>query len=329
MTLNRRHCLRLGAAAALAAFATTRSAWAASQAGALAFETLDLDWADARRQRAVPVRLYLPQLSGLTPPLPLVVFSHGIGGSRRGYTWLGQNFARHGIASLHLQHVGSDRALWTGNVFSLVGRLQGAAQDAEAVARVQDLRFALDTLLAGEMAGRFDTRRIAAGGHSYGANTTLLASGARVPRDGGVVDLVDARVRAAIVISAPPFYGDDDPGPILASVAVPSLHVTATEDVIRIPGYFSGAEDRVKVFEATGSARKWLAVYAGGSHSMFTDRQGTGGATLNPRVKLATQGLVLAFLRDVFDGDQAALAAWPQQHAELLARFTAAAARQA
>ena len=50
---------------------------------------------------------------------------------------------------------------------------------------------------------------------------------------------------------------------------------------------------------------------------------GTGGAALNPRVKLATQGLVLAFLRDVFDGDQAALAAWPQQHAELLARFTA------
>ena len=56
---------------------------------------------------------------------------------------------------------------------------------------------------------------------------------------------------------------------------------------------------------------------------MFTDRLGTGGAALNPRVKLATQGLVLAFLRDVFDGDQAALAAWPQQHAELLARFTA------
>jgi hypothetical protein len=169
-------------------------------------------------------------------------------------------------------------------------------QAGDAVACVQDLRFALDT---------------------------LLASGARVLRGGGMVDLADQRVRAAIVISAPPFYGEDDPRRILASVAVPSLHVTATEDVIRIPGYFSAAEDRVKVFEATGSARKWLAVYEGGSHSMFTDRRGTGGATLNPRVKAATQGLVLAFLRDVFDGDQAALADWPQQHAELLARFTA------
>lgn len=327
MILNRRHCLRLGAAAALAALATTRpgraAAGAAKEAGPPAFDALDLDWADVQRQRAVPVRLYLPQAGSAAAPLPLVVFSHGIGGSRRGYTWLGQNFARHGIASLHLQHVGSDRALWTGNVFNIVGRLQAAAQEAEAVARVQDLRFALDTLLAGELASRFDARRIVAAGHSYGANTTLLASGARVPRQGGVLDLADARVRAAIVISAPPFYGEDDPGRILASVAVPSLHVTATEDVIRIPGYFSAAEDRVKVFEATGSARKWLAVYAGGSHSMFTDRQGTGGATLNPRVKLATQGLVLAFLRDVFEGDQSAMAAWPQQHAELLARFTA------
>ena len=323
MMLNRRHCLRLGAAAALAAFATLRVRAAAAN-GTAAFDALDFDWADARRQRPVPVRLYLPKSTDRAAPLPLVVFSHGIGGSRRGYTWLGQHVARHGIASLHLQHVGSDRTLWTGSVFGLVGRLQSAAQDAEAVARVQDLRFALDTLLAGELAGRFDAERIVAAGHSYGANTTLLASGARVLRDSGVVDLADARVRAAIVISAPPFYGADDPRRILSSVAVPSLHVTATEDVIRIPGYFSGAEDRIKVYEATGSARKWLAVYEGGSHSMFTDRLATGGATLNPRVKQATQGLVLAFLRGVFDGDDSALTAWPQQHTELLARFTAA-----
>jgi dienelactone hydrolase len=331
--LGRRRCLRVGAAAALAAFATTRAARAAADAASPAasaapaaeprrFQALDFDWADTARQRPVPVRLYLPEAAG-SARTPLVVFSHGIGGSRRGYTWLGQHVARHGIASLHLQHVGSDRTLWGGSIFGLVGRLQGAAQDKEAIARVQDLRFALDTLLAGELGGRFDPDRIVAGGHSYGANTTLLASGARVPREGGVLDLADARIRAAIVISAPPFYGENEPQRILASVAVPSLHVTATDDVIRIPGYYSGSDDRVKVFEATGSTRKWLAVYEGGSHSMFTDRSTTGGATLNPRVKQATQRLVLAFLRGVFDGDSSALAAWPQQHAALLARFSA------
>jgi len=320
MNTQRRRYLRMGVAGTLAAFATTRMAWADAATVGSAFDTLDFDWADAARQRAVPVRLHLPKFEAR---MPLVVFSHGIGGSRRGYSWLGQHFARHGVACLHVQHVGSDRALWMGSIFGLVDRLQGAAQSQEAVARVQDLRFALDTLLAGELAGRFDSQRIVAAGHSYGANTALLASGARASRDGVVVNLADARVRAAIVISAPPFYGESDPSRILASVAVPSLHVTTTEDVIRIPGYFSAAEDRVKVFEATGGARKWLAVYEGGSHSMFTDRLGAGGATLNPRVKLATQGLVLAFMRGVFDGDDSALAAWPHQHVELLARFTA------
>jgi dienelactone hydrolase len=316
MKLTRRGCLRLGVAAAVAAALPLRAKEIITTFGAL-----DLDWVDNARQRAVPVRLYLPNDAR---PAPLIVFSHGIGGSRRGYRWLGEHVASRGMASLHVQHVGSDRALWTGNVFNLVGRLQDAAHDTEAIARVHDLRFALDALLAGELAARIDVNRIVAAGHSYGANTTLLASGARVPREGRVIDLHDDRVRAAVVISAPPFYGEPEPRKILGGIKVPSLHVTATEDIIRIPGYYSGAEDRVKVFDATGGPRKWLAVYEGGSHSMFTDRAATGGVTLNPQVKAATQGLVMAFLNEVFDGDASALTAWPQRHAALLSRFAEA-----
>ena len=314
---SRRDVLRCGmAAAAMAALRLP----AVETPG---YETLEFDWDDAARRRAVPVRLYLPQSAHAGAPAPLIVFSHGIGGSRRGYGWLGQHAASHGIASLHLQHVGSDRQLWTGgNAFSLVGRLQDAAQEREAVARVHDWRFAVDSLLAGPLAPRIDARRIVAAGHSYGANTTLLASGARVARTGGAIDLHDPRVRAAVVISAPPFYGEGEPAKILGGIAVPSLHVTATEDVIRIPGYWSGAEDRVAVFDATGGPRKWLAVYQGGSHSMFTDRAGTGGVALNPQVKAATQALLLAFVHSVFDGDEAPLVAWPQRHAAILARFS-------
>lgn len=281
------------------------------------------------------MRLYLPRVERAGAWLnesanewakeraPLVVFSHGIGGSRRGYSYLGQHFASHGVASLHLQHVGSDRQLWGGNIFSLVGRLQGAAQVSEVVARAQDFRFALDTLLASEWAKRVDPERIVAAGHSYGANTTLLVAGARVQREGRAVPLQDERVRAAIVISAPPFYGQSDVRKILSGVTIPSLHVTATEDVITIPGYFSGAQDRVAVFEATASARKWLAVFEGGSHSMFTDRVGTGGVTLNPQVKAATQALTLAFMGAVLGGDASSLLEWPQRHVGILARFSA------
>jgi dienelactone hydrolase len=281
---------------------------------------IDIDAIDPAREREVPLRLYLPAAASAAAPVPLVVFSHGIGGSRRGYTYLGRHWAGQGFASLHVQHVGSDRSLWFGNIFSLVGRLQGAAQDGEAVARVHDLRFALDQLLTSPTGRAIDAGRIAVAGHSYGANTTLLAAGARVPRPDQPIDLHDTRFKAAIVISAPPFYGEGNPAAILAPISVPSLHITATEDIIRIPGYYSGAADRVKVFDAIGSRRKWLAVFEGGSHSMFTDRSGTGGALLNPQVKAATQDLSAAFLRKVFGDDDSALLGWPQRHAGIVAR---------
>jgi predicted dienelactone hydrolase len=294
----------------------------AEPAAPVGFDTLEFDWADAQRQRPVPVRLYLPQTERR---VPLVVFSHGIGGSRRGYSWLGTYLAAHGVASLHPQHVGSDRQVWFGNVFSIAGRLAEAAQEKEAIARALDLRFVLDTVLdakvSGELASRFDTRRIVAAGHSYGANTALLAAGARVERDGRAVDLSDSRLSAAILISAPPFYGEGDPRRIVGGVTLPTLHVTATEDVIRIPGYWSGADDRVALFDAIGSTRKWLAMYEGGSHSIFTDRGTTGGPLLNPQVKAATRSLAVAFLRGVLEGDESALAAWPAHHAGILARF--------
>jgi predicted dienelactone hydrolase len=285
-------------------------------------EVLDRDWVDTARDRPVPVRLYRPGIPGLAP---LVVFSHGIGGSRNGYSYLGRYLAEQGVASLHLQHVGSDRSLWGGNPFTLVGRLQDAAQDTEAVARVQDLAFALDRVFDSDWISRVDPWRVVAAGHSYGANTALLAAGARVKRDGVAIELRDPRVKAAIAISAPPFYGETDLSAVLGGIRVPSLHVTATEDVIRIPGFYSGADDRLAVFDATGGpqARKWLAVFDGGSHSIFTDRAGSGGPVLNPQVKQATGELALAFVRAVFDDDLSALIGWPQRHQDIVARFVA------
>jgi predicted dienelactone hydrolase len=313
----------LGLRSARAQTALPTSGLVAGQDGEV--RTFELDWADAARQRPVPVRLYLPVKASAARPVPLVVFSHGIGGSRRGYSYLGSHFAAEGYACLHLQHVGSDRGLWSGgSPLALVGRLQGAAQESEAIARVHDLRFALSQALGGEFGALLDGQRVVAAGHSYGANTTLLASGARVVRDGQTLDLREPRLRAAIVISAPPFYGESSLEPILGPVRLPSLHISATEDIIRIPGYYSGPEDRVAVFDAIGSPRKTLALFTGGSHSMFTDRAGTGGLVLNGQVKTATKELGTAFLRQVLQGDDQDLRAWPQRHAALLARFVTA-----
>lgn len=297
-----------------------------------AIRTLDLSWTDARRQagpREVPARLYLPAQASPSTPLPLVVFSHGLGGSREGYSYLGQYWASHGIASLHLQHVGSDRQLWVGNRLELVSRLHKAAQADEAVARARDVSFALDRILQDKtLPAQLDPARIAVAGHSYGANTSLLVAGAQAEYEGRPLSLRDPRIRAAIIISAPPFYGLNDFQPVLRPARVNALHVTATGDDITIPGFQSGLDDRLRVFEAYGAARKALVVFKGGSHSMFTDRLGTGGERLNPQVKEATREITLSFLRHEFGLSTAHPEAtvwpapWLARHAKILERLT-------
>lgn len=296
----------------------------ALEVNASQFSAQSFDWIDSQRQRRVPAKLYLPTTSTAPGTMPLVVFSHGIGGSRDGYSYLGRYFAAHGYASMHVQHVGSDRQLWFGNPFSLVTRLGDAAQNSEALDRVQDLRVALDNLLAANEGALFDTRRIVAAGHSYGANTTMLIAGAQIEQQGQRVSLRDPRISAAILISAPPFYGMGDPKKILSSINIPTLHITATEDVIQIPGYVSGLQDRVDIFKAMGgnsTAPKVLAVFKDGSHSIFTDRAGTGGMDLNPKVKIATRQLALAFLDGVQTRNYQAIEAWPLNNASIVSNF--------
>jgi len=250
------------------------------------------------------------------------VNQHGIGGSREGYSYLGKNWAAQGYASLHVQHEGSDNRLWSGNLLELASRLQDAATETEALNRVHDLRFALDQVLAApDLAARLDASRILAAGHSYGANTVLLAAGAQVQRQSGPVALRDPRLKAAVIISAPPFHGEAEPQNIVKAIGIPTLHITATGDDIRIPNYLSTHVDRVRLYEQTGSPTKTLVVYREGSHSMFTDRLNTGGQALNPQVKRATLELTLAFFSEVFQGQAMPLSAWSQRHAGLVDRF--------
>jgi predicted dienelactone hydrolase len=283
------------------------------------YKATNLEWMDASRSRNVPARLFWPA-AAQTGRVPLVVFSPGIGSSRDGYTYLGRYWAEHGIASLHLQHVGSDRSLWRGNVFSLVSRFQNAAGDAEAIARVKDARFALDRLLASRLGPQIDRDRISAAGHSYGANTTMLQAGASVTRNGKVLDFHDARISSAILISAPPFYGESDLTSILASIRIPTLHITTEDDVIRIPGFASGVTDREDIFKATGSADKVLAIYNEGSHNVFTDRRYFDSRQVAAEVKANTMELSLAFLEHPGNGSGMPTS-WAVQHPRLIAKY--------
>jgi fermentation-respiration switch protein FrsA (DUF1100 family) len=287
-----------------------------------AYEIRHFEWVDRNRQREVLAKLYLPPASSRTGPVPLVVFSHGLGGSREGYSYLGSNWAARGYASLHVQHAGSDSRVWSGSPLELVARLQAAANETEAVNRVRDIGFALDAVLAdSDLAGVLDPGRVLAAGHSYGANTALLAAGAEFARPQGVMSFRDRRIVAAVVISAPPFHGEADPEGVVRAIAIPTLHITATGDEIRVPGYTSGYAERLELFAATGSPRKAFVAFRDGAHSMFTDRLGSGGRDLNPLVKAATVDLTLAFFGEVLGGTTGVLAARSTGYGDLLARF--------
>jgi dienelactone hydrolase len=271
--------------------------------GADSYRVVLFGWFDAARGREVPARLFWPR-DARPGSVPLVVFSHGIGSSDDGYTHLGRHWANHGIASLHVRHVGSDRSMWEGNPLWVMQRIEQAASEQEAVQRATDLRFVLDQFLAGAFSTYVDPTRISVAGHSYGANTAMLLAGARVQRDGQALALADPRVSAAILISAPPFYGDTDLASILGDIAIPSLHVTTTEDIIRLPGYGSGVDDRMHLFAAMGGDRT-LALFDRGSHNVFTDRRYFDSAAVADGVKAATQRLTLVFLQSLGAGRDA------------------------
>ena len=294
------------------------------------FTVQEFAWVDNERNRRVPAKLYWPNKAAAADhKTQLLIFSHGLGGSRDGYSYIGRYLAQNGIASLHLQHVGSDRAIWSSSVFEIPYLLKQAARDEEAINRAKDFQFGLTQLLSlAPYAQAINPQTIAAAGHSYGANTTLLVSGAVVERDGVAISLKDPRVKMAIVMSSPPFYGADTESTqkILSNITIPTLHITATEDVITVPGYYSKASDRIQIFENMNHPVKNLVVFKEGSHNIFSDRLRTGGKDLNPQVKKASRELILSFIQN--QGDPLLLEknqnwqTWGKQYASLLARST-------
>ncbi|MGU3362294.1 hypothetical protein ACLBWX_18360 [Methylobacterium sp. M6A4_1b] len=129
----------------------------------------------------------------------------------------------------------------------------------------------------------------------------------------------DACFTASIVISAPPFYGERDLAAVLASVDVPTLHVTTKEDTIRIAGRYSPVQDRIDAFNAVPAAQKALVVFQGGSHSVFTDRSLRNGGPLNALVKRATMESGLAFLDLVHRSDPVPMEDWSATWKPILA----------
>ena len=273
-------------------------------------QALDLEWQDTARDRLIPVRVYLPigasDGPAVTPQrLPLVLFSHGLGGTRMGYSNLGRYWASQGFIALHLQHPGSDRSVWGNRGLAVISSIREATTTEQAIARAMDVRFVLDQVLADpKLSGRIDARRIGIAGHSYGANTALLAAGARFVRDGSLQALGDSRIKAAIIMSPPSLPSEYDPVYVYNPIAIPTLHLTGTEDHTPIPGLVTNASDRRVPFDSIVATPRYLGIFEKGRHTMFNDWSRDDASQ---RIKSSARALTLAFWQASLLGDASAL----------------------
>jgi predicted dienelactone hydrolase len=248
-------------------------------AGDAEIRTVDFEVQDAARDREIPIKVYLPPQPKAAP---VILFSHGLGGSREGYAYVGQHWAKRGYVVVMLQHPGSDESVWRGR--PLGGRMQAmhdAASGENLLLRLKDVPAVLDQLAKWNvdekhsLNHRLDLEHVGMSGHSFGAQTTQGVAGQSNPLNGN--RFTDARIDAALPMSpSTPRRGDTKRS--FGEVKIPWLLMTGTKDVSPIGG--QTVESRLAVFPALPAGDKYQLVLDGAEHSAF------GGGREGQRLQL-------------------------------------------
>ncbi len=277
-------------------------------------EVVDLEAGDAVRGRDIPVRVYLPVGSVARGPVPVVLFSHGLGGTREGYAYLGAHWGARGYAAVFLQHPGSDASVWRdAPLLQRRAAMEDAANGRNFLLRVKDVPAVLDQLEAWNAAaghplsGRLDLSRVGMAGHSFGAVTAQAVGGQSFGAAG--TRFTDSRIRAVLAMS-PSSPRRGDPAAAFGRVSIPWMLLTGTEDVSLIGG--TDVASRLAVFPALPAGGTYELVLDGAEHSAFSDRALPGDRRgRNPSHHRAILALSTAFWDTYLRGDSAARA-WLQ-----------------
>lgn len=234
---------------------------------------------DAARARDVPLKIYYPQ-QPRPGGYPVVIFSHGAGGSKDGYGYLGRFWAENGYVVIHPDHIGSDRAILKSG--PILAAMKAAIVDtSNLVNRPLDISFVIDSLPSIEGAlpqlrDRMDRTRIGVAGHSFGAYTAMAVAGAVIHLPGGHTrNFGDTRIRAFMAMSpqgpgAVGFSADS-----WVAITRPMLTISGSED--RELGGGSPSE-RLLPFKHMPPGGKFHVTVTGVTHMDFGDRRMDGSA---------------------------------------------------
>ncbi len=254
--------------------------------------------------------------------LPVIVFAHGFGSSLDGYAPLVNFWAARGFAVIQPTFLDS--------------RTLGLSPDDPRTPmiwkfRVEDMKRILDHLEYIEdtvpgLQGRLDRDRIAAVGHSFGAQTTGMLLGARVigPDDSLGEDMSDPRIKAGILLTPggrggkdlSPFAAEHFPfmNPSYAEMDTPTLVIVGDKDVS--PLTVRGWDWFTDAYTLSPGAN-WLVTLFGGEHLLggISGYLVTETTDENPERVAAVQQLTWAYLRSaLYPGDPA----WANACAELM-----------
>lgn len=289
------------------------SSYALAQTG-YSVNVLEQNWRDEMRQRELPVKLRLPIGRQSTERFPVVLFSHGLGGSREAGSKWGEFWSTHGYIVVHIQHPGSDESIIEPQLSPADIRhaLRQAASGQQLHERVSDIKFVLDEIQRRAEFRQADLSRIGMSGHSFGALTTQILAGqnagARPARHS------DPRIKAAIAFS-PSVRNRIDAETQFNEVRLPFMSVTGTLDGDWY-GRVVAPEERTRPFYAMPGGDKFLVLFHNGDHAIFSGRAGwaerrrqSQAIANDARITRLTQMLTLAFW-DAYLRDMASAQEW-------------------
>jgi dienelactone hydrolase len=269
---------------------------------------------DPVRDRSIPVRVRMPETAQLSNGgrVPVILFSHGLGGSVEAGTLFARDWARAGFLVVHVQHPGSDQSVWKGQRGGR-GKLMAAAGPQQLRDRIADMGRVADAVGNGLGIGacdlaRGDSARLAAAGHSFGAHTVLALAG----QNFGPIGAGGRDLRFLAVAALSPMAPRTDPGLAPAAfggLRVPVLTATGSADgspLAKDKSLDQVVAARTAVFSALppsrtgqGSVGLWLD---GATHADFGGNAGPARPA-DARVAAITSAATTAFFRAHLAGD--------------------------